>query len=169
MSEVRFVARISRRKVIGNVLFQLAGAGLMLAFLISHSPVSTSDWLALLLLAGGTLMFLYGAFRIGSVMSYRGELLSIDAEGIQMPRCYRGVLPWSSIARAAVVKGRLQLWLVKDAAIPPGKGLDHILRTNQALRREEGGADLGVGTWLADRRNGELIDAVRAQAPQLFV
>lgn len=168
MSEPPFVARVSRRRVIGNVLFLLAAAGSMMVLMIWQWPVRTIDWAAMLLPAGGMLLFLYGAFRIGGVGAYRDALLSIDAEGIRMPRCYQGVLPWSSIARAAVVKGQLQLWLVKDAVLPPGKGLDHILRTNQALRRDKGGADLGVGTWLADRRNSELVEAVRARAPQLF-
>ncbi|WP_137865134.1 MULTISPECIES: hypothetical protein [unclassified Sphingomonas] len=168
MSDARFVALISRRKVIGNVLFMLAAAGSMMVLMIWQWPVRAVDWAAMLLATGCMLMFLYGAFRIGGILSYRGELLSVDAEGIQMPRCYQGVLPWSSIARAAVVKGRLQLWLAKDAVIPPGRGLDHILRTNRALRRDGDRADLGVDTWLADRRPSELIEAVRAQAPQLF-
>lgn len=168
MSEAPFVARVSRMKVLGNVLFMLAAAGSMAALTVNQSPTSVAEWPALLLPAGGVLLFLYGAFRIGRIVSYRGEIVAVDAEGLRMPPCYEGALPWSSFSRAAVVKGRLNFWLAKDAAIPPGKGLDHILRTNRALRREDDAADLAVSTWLADRRNNELIEAVRAQAPQLF-
>ena len=82
--------------------------------------------------------------------------------------CGFGKWRYGLVVTAAVVKGRLQLWLAKDAVIPPGRGLDHILRTNRALRRDGDRADLGVDTWLADRRPSELIEAVRAQAPQLF-
>jgi hypothetical protein len=81
-----------------------------------------------------------------------------------MPGCFEGRLPWSAIARAEVLKGRLSLWMATDAAIPPGKEFARIVRGNRAAGR----ADIVVTMWLANRRNDEVAAAARSLAPQIF-
>ncbi|MDG2534602.1 hypothetical protein P6144_13150 [Sphingomonas sp. HITSZ_GF] len=176
MSEAAFVAHVSRAKVLRHTLSMLAAAASMAALavtlLIYQPPMGIIDWLLLLLIAAVSLLFLYGTYWVGRSFFHRGEALVLDAEGMRMPGCFEGMLPWSAIARAQVLGGRVNLWLIEDAEIPPGRKFEHVLRSNRALQsmRRDGPAapDVAISMWLANRRNSELVEAVRARAPQLF-
>lgn len=171
MSDAPLVARVSRARVLRHTLMMLTFTGalaLMLTLVVGTTPADYRDWGVLLFGWGVVLMFLYGTFYIGRALFHRGEIIVVDAEGIRIPSCYQGLLPWNAIDRADVLRGRLHFWLAKDAVLPPGKGLDHVLRTNRAIRPDAGGPDMAVTTWLADRSTDELVAAVRSQAPQLF-
>lgn len=171
MSDAPFLVRVSPARVWFYMLLISALAVTVVAVSMILKPFSGSaeDWFTRLFGAGIALMFLYGAGSIGRSLFYQGAMIAVDAKGIRMPSCYHGVLPWGAIARAEVLKGRLHFWFAENAVIPPGKGLEHILRTNRSLSRTSDGPDFAVTTWLADRRTPELVAAVRARAPQLFV
>jgi len=171
VSDAPFVARVSRSKVLRHLLMLLLTAGMMavLTFVVATSErmAGPADWAALLFCVGVTGLFLYAAYWVGRSLFHRGEALVLDAEGMRMPGCFEGVLPWSAIARVQEARGRLELWLGEDAAIPPGKAFERVLRNSRAIRRA-GGSDLALSMWLADRRTSEMVEAIRARAPQLF-
>lgn len=168
MSDAPFVARVSRAKVWGQMALMLACALLVIAVTImiglSMNPSSIGDWGVLLFGVGCAALLAYASFWVGRALRLQGEMVAVDADGIRMATCYIGTLPWSAIARAEMLNGRLNLWLVEGAPLPPGKQLAHILRSNRAMKRP----DLPVTLWLADRRTDELVEAVRSRAPQLF-
>jgi hypothetical protein len=163
VSDAPFVARVSRGKALYNLLLTLIGTfgtgfGVVWALAVPGK---------LLLLLGLCLPFalsLYLVWWIGRALFHQGDALILDREGMHMPGCFEERLPWSAIARAEALKGRLSLWMAPDAAIPAGKEFARIVRRNRAAGR----ADIVVSMWLTNRSNDELVAAVRSLAPRLF-
>jgi hypothetical protein len=163
-------AFVARASVLRGGLLVLLGIGMTaLSAWIAFDPVAfrnpllaaPTGWVGLLFFGACTSVALRQLFR-------RGPVLRVDARGIFWARWSEGTIPWAAVTRVEPkgMQGQLflALWLRDPSAYPSRSLLGRAAGMNKTL----GFGDIAITTQGTDRSFEDLVDAVRAQVPQLF-
>ena len=162
----RFVARVSRIKILG--LIALAIIGTAGAAFVALSPqfevrpiAQLAGWVGMIFAPLCALIAIRQLFRTDPAME-------IGPEGILWRRWSETVIPWDAFTRAEAVQMHrqkmLSLWLVDPAAYRSTKLLGRLAGANGAM----GFGDIVLTAQGLDRSFDQMAGAVHDHAPHLF-